>query len=205
MTIESGSDDQQQQQQQATPPENGNSEFASLEDAVKAYSTAKEELEKLSRNLEQSRKEEKFSKKELKTLKEQLEALQNSSEPSEWQSKYEAEVAARTQLEMKIRTRLIDSALEAALKEAKAKSVSTVMKLINRDEIKVEGDEVDTKSIEAIISKIRAEDPILFDEVQTPSVKRASEGAPLAGFEAEIRKAKTQKEIEQVMRRYGKM
>lgn len=202
MTTESGSDDQQQQ---ATPPDNGNSAFASLEDAVKAYSTAKEELEKLSKNLEQSRKEEKFSKKELKALKDQLEALQANSDSSEWQSKYEAEVAARTQLETKIRTKLVDSALETALKEAKAKSVSTVMKLINRDEIKVEGDEVDAKSIEALISKIRTEDPVLFDEVQTPSVKRAAEGAPLAGFEAEIRKAKTHKEIEQVMRRYGKM
>lgn len=199
MTTETGSDDQNTENTSTT------SEFTSIEDAVKAYQESKLELEKLSNNLEQSRKEEKFSKKELKALKEQLEAFKQNPELSELQSKYEAEVAARTQLEAKSRAKLVDAALENALKDAKAKSVSTVLKLINRDEIKVEGDEVDAKSVEELISKIRKEDPILFDEVQTPSVKRAAEGANVAGFEVEMRAAKNHKEIEQVLRRYGKM
>lgn len=194
-------------QEQTTAPATvtADAQFQSLDDALKAYQATKQELEKLSRNLEQSRKEEKFSKTEAKRLKDELDKLAQNDQLAEIQGKYEAEVAARTALETKIRTRLVDSALESALKDAKAKSISTVMKLINRDDIQVNGDEVDTASIQAVVDRLRAEDSVLFDEVETPSVKRAAEGAVVGGFEKEIRAAKTQKEIEDIMRRYGKM
>ena len=180
-------------------------EFKTVEEALAAFKATKAELDKLSKNLEQSRKEEKFSKGELKRLKDELEKASKNDALAELQGKYEAEVAARTALETKIRNKLVDTALEAALKEAKAKSISTVMKLINRDDIKLENDEVDAKSVAAVIEKLRKEDSVLFDEVETPSVKRAAEGAVTGGYEKEIRAAKSQKEIEEVMRRYGKM
>lgn len=179
-------------------------QFQSVEEAVTAFKEKTAELEKLSKNLEQSRKEEKFSKTELKRLKDELEKASSNEALSELQGKYEAEVTARTALETKIRNRVIDAALDAALKEAKAKSVSTVMKLINRDEIQFEGDEVDAKSVTSIIEKLRKEDAVLFDAVETPSVARAAEGAAIGSFEKEIRAAKTQQEILNIMKRYGK-
>lgn len=178
--------------------------FQSLEEAVAAINAKHEELEKLSKNLEQSRKEEKFSKTELKRLKDELEKASSNEALSELQGKYEAEVSARTALETKVRNRVIDAALDAALKEAKAKSVSTVMKLINRDEVQFEGDEVDAKSVASIIERLRKEDSVLFDAVETPSVARAAEGAAIGSFEKEIRAAKSQQEIVNIMRRYGK-
>ena len=178
--------------------------FNSVDEAVSALTAKTAELETLNRNLEQSRKEERFNKAEVKRLKAELEKLTNSDATAEIQGKYEAEVAARTALEAKIRNRAIDSALTAALTEAKAKSVSTVLKLINRDEIKVEGDEVDAESVKAVIEKIRKEDAVLFDTPATPSVARAAEGAEIGSFEKEIRGAKSHKQIEEIMRRYGK-
>ena len=178
--------------------------FNSVDEAVSALTANIAEMETLNRNLEQSRKEEKFNKAEVKRLKAELEKLTSNDALAEIQGKYETEVAARTALETKIRNQAIDSALTAALTEAKAKSVSTVLKLINRDDIKVEGDEVDAESVKAVIEKIRKEDAVLFDAPATPSVARAAEGAEVGSFEKEIRAAKSHKQIEEIMRRYGK-
>ena len=178
--------------------------FNSVDEAVSALTAKIAEMETLNRNLEQSRKEEKFNKAEVKRLKAELEKLTSNDALAEIQGKYETEVAARTALETKIRNQAIDSALTAALTEAKAKSVSTVLKLINRDDIKVEGDEVDAESVKAVIEKIRKEDAVLFDAPATPSVARAAEGAEVGSFEKEIRAAKSHKQIEEIMRRYGK-
>ena len=194
MNEQNGTDVQNEEKGAAAPNQQG-----------KTVEELNAELEKLNKHLEQSRKEEKFSKSELKRLKDELEKATKNDALNELQAKYEAEVEKTNHLQKTIKTKAVKGALEKALTEAKAKSIPTVMKLINLDEVGYENDEVDTKSIEAVIAKLRKEDSVLFDEVETPSVKRAAEGAVAGGFEKEIRSAKTHKEIEEVMRRYGKM
>lgn len=182
---------EENQEQQAT--NNSNQRFASIEDAIA-------EMNKLQKNLENSRKGEKFAKSELQKLKEAAEGA------AELQSNYEAAVEKAAKLEAKLRNGVIEGALKSALSDAKAKSVSTVMKLVNRDEIKInEDDTVDTDSLMSIITKIKSEDPILFEEVEAPDVKRSAEGAVVGSFEKELKAAKSQKEIEAVLRKHGKM
>lgn len=182
---------EENQEQQAT--NNSNQRFASIEDAIA-------EMNKLQKNLENSRKGEKFAKSELQKLKEAAEGA------AELQSNYEAAVQRANELETRFRNTAIDGALKSALTEARAKSVSTVMKLVNRDEITVNEDgTVDTESLNAMITRLKADDAILFEEPQIPDVKRSTEGQVTGGWEKEIGAAKSQTELEAVLRKYGKM
>lgn len=182
---------EENQEQQAT--NNSNQRFASIEDAIA-------EMNKLQKNLENSRKGEKFAKSELQKLKEAAEGA------AELQSNYEAAVQRVNELETRFRNTAIDGALKSALTEARAKSVSTVMKLVNRDEITVNEDgTVDTESLNAMITRLKADDAILFEEPQIPDVKRSTEGQVTGGWEKEIGAAKSQTELEAVLRKYGKM
>jgi DNA repair exonuclease SbcCD ATPase subunit len=172
--------------------QNSQPRFKSLDDAVA-------ELTKLEKNLERSRQEEKYAKAKLKELKDA------SSGAEELQAKFEAAEQKSKALEQRIRNRVIDEALNKALTDAKAKSLSTVMKLINRDEIAVGDDDVvDTKSVEAVIGKLKKEDPILFEVVEAPDAKRPAEGAVAGGYEKELKSAKSVNEIEAVLKKYGK-
>lgn len=207
MTLETGAD-AQNTDKSAAAQQPGNTEpvkFNTVEEALVAFNATKEELDKVMKNLEQSRKEERFNKTERKRLEEEVAKLSKNEALTELQAKYEAEVNRTNTLLQAQRQKLVDAALETALKDAKAKSISTVLKLINRDEIKVENDVVDAKSIEAQVARLRKEDSVLFDELETPSVKRTTEGAVTGSFEKELQAAKTQKDIEQIMRRHGKM
>ena len=126
-------------------------------------------------------------------------------EQGKYKELYEAELTKRNELETKISAKLIDGALTSALSAAKVKAVSTVMKLIDKSKITVENDEVDISSIQAQLKDLKLTDPILFDTgEETPAVKRATEGTPVGGYEKELRGAKSQKEIEAVMRKYHK-
>lgn len=116
-----------------------------------------------------------------------------------------------------IKQEKLTSALSTALEAAGAKSINTVMKLI--DKSKLQFDEQGNVSSEAIIEAIKevqASDPILFGEVDPkkestqnglgfldPGVKRASEASTEGAYEKELRAAKTQNEIQAVMRKYG--
>lgn len=124
--------------------------------------------------------------------------------------------AKHAELEIKVRNRIVDSVLEKALVDAKAKAPSTALKLIDKAAVKVEGETVDAKSVEALIKALKESDPILFDvetetkeEVKTeivhPKVKAATEGEVVGGFSKELAAAKSTREIEAVMRKYGKM
>lgn len=189
----------------ADAPEQVEPGFKSLEEAVAAHNALKADHDKALKNLEQSRKEETFNKTERKRLEKELAAALKSDGLSDLQAKLEAAEARANALEQKANNKLIDDALTKALTDAKAKAVSTVMKLINRGDIKV-GDDgvVDTKSIEAQIATLQKEDPFLFEAVETPSVKRGAEGAVVGGYEKEVAAAKSIQDLEAVMRKYGK-
>jgi len=88
-------------------------------------------------------------------------------------------------------------------------SVTSVAKLLDRSKIAVEDGKVDVTSVQSLIQELKTSDPALFTTVNTaaaiPPPKKAGEGDPVGGFEKEIRAATTQKQIEQVMRKYGKL
>lgn len=165
------------------------------------------ELTKAKEKIETFRKYEKSWKEQLSD--EGLEATHKL------QQKLQAEITARQALEAKVRDKAVASALEKALTDAKVKSISTTLKLIDKSKVAVDNDEVDPKSIEALIKELQKSDPILFEteeEKATPAptpahppVKKATEGEVVAGYEVEMRKAKTAREIEAVMRKYHKM
>lgn len=186
-------DTQVQQSNEQGSNQQGEARFKSVEDAVA-------ELAKLEKHLENSRKAEKHAKTELKRLQDA------ASGSSELEGKYAEAVEKLTAAEAKFRNRLIDEALNKALAEAKVKSLPIAAKLIDRSAIKVENDEVDSKSLDTIIAQLKKDDTdgVLFEPVETPDVKRSSEGPVVGGFEKEVRAARTQKEVEAVMKKYGK-
>lgn len=103
----------------------------------------------------------------------------------------------------------VNATLQSAIEQAGAKSVGTVLKLI--DKSKVELDEqgnVKAESLTALIEEVKTSDPILFGNETTfidPGVKRAGDNSSEGIFDKELRACKTQKEIEEVLRKYGKM
>jgi hypothetical protein len=142
---------------------------------------------------EQEKLIEKLRRHEKESLKKEQDALTRANE-----------------LEGKWRDRLVNGALEAALGDAI--NLKTALKLVDKSAIKVDGDAVDAESIKTLVEALRTESPELFKtpvedkkEPQAPSVKRAGEGDPIGGYEKEIRAAKTAKEVEAVLRKYGKM
>lgn len=135
-------------------------------------------------------------------------AEQEAISKGEYKTLYEEQTAKLADLEAKGRDRVIISALHDALKDSGAKSISTAMKLIDKSQIKLDGDLVDAKSISKLVKELKESDPTVFEEetkIVAPSVKRSTEGNPVSGFEKEMRACRTQKEIESVMRKHGKI
>ena len=165
-----------------------------FQEAVSTRDKAKEKLRKLEQDLgESSSYKQKFDElfSEKSTLAQQLETIQ-----SEFNN-----------FKVSVQQEKVNATLQSAIEQAGAKSVGTVLKLI--DKSKVEFDEngnVITDSVTALIKEVQESDPILFGEVFVdPGVKRAGEGSSEGIFDKEIRACKTQQEIENVLRKYGKM
>ena len=65
-----------------------------------------------------------------------------------------------------------------------------------------------TESVEQLVKGLIESDPILFEGGQTfvdPGVKRAGEGSSEGIFDKELKACKSQQEIENVLRKYGKL
>lgn len=153
-------------------------------------------------------KKEELLKKVRKFEKENKEAAEKAlADQGKFKELYEAEVNRRSELEGKIKATVLNSAITDALKDSGAVSITTVMKLIDKDKIGFDGEKVDADSIKTLIKELKSTDPVLFQDATkpVPPVKKAGEGDVVGGFEKEIRAATTQKQIEQVMRKFGKL
>lgn len=119
------------------------------------------------------------------------------------------------------RDQKIATELETALTSAGAKSISTVMKLVDKSKIQFDdkGNLV-ADSISEIVKGLVESDPILFGEapekkegqlpgnqgLPNPGVKRAGDsGSSEDAFTKEMRAAKNTAEINAVLRKYGKL
>lgn len=178
-------------------PEGEKTEAKELSPVEKELAELKAQQAKDAELLKKLRKFEKENKE--KADKEAIEA-------GKFKELWEQEKAAREAIESKVKAKELDSAIRAELANFKAKAPETVLKLIDKAAIQWKDDGgVDTKSIETALKALKKSDPILFEEEQasTPSVKRATEGDVVGGYEKDIRAARTQKEIEAVMRKYN--
>jgi len=151
-------------------------------------------------NLEKARKGETFNRNKRLELENQLKEMPNVDE---FKTKLEAATKELDELKGAQRNHLIDTALKAEIEKAGAKAVSTVLKLVDRSKITVVDGQVDTKSIETVISELKKTDAVLFDVPKTPDVKRPGEAVPTGGYKTEMAAARTQKELQAVLRKYG--
>lgn len=163
--------------------------------AVQTELSAKEEL------LSKVRKFEKENKEAA------LAAEKKLAESGEFKQLYEAEASKAASWQEKYTKVLVENVVAEHLKEAGAVSVTSVAKLLDRSKIVIDNDKVDTSSVQSLIQELKTSDPALFTQVTkpVPPPKKAGEGDPVGGFEKEIRAATTQKQIETVMRKYGKL
>ena len=182
---------------------------------VKKIETIEEATKRITELEEASTKNEELLKKLRKFEKENAAAAEANKlaadkalvEQGKYKELYEAEHNLRKTAEDKIKSKELDSAIMAILKDSEAKSSSTVMKLIDRDKITFENDVVDTKSIEKIINELKLSDPILFgkEPKPQPDVKKAGEGDVTSSYLKELKACTTQKQIETVMKKFGKL
>ena len=165
-----------------------------FQEAVSTRDKAKEKLRKLEQDLGDS-----------VSLREQYDSL--FSEKSQLLQKMEEVQAEYNNFKTSVQSEKVNAILQTAIEKAGAKSVGTVLKLI--DKSKVEFDEqgqVSTDSIENLVKAVQESDPILFGaELIDPGVKRAGDTSSEGIFDKEIKACKTQQEVENVLRKYGKM
>lgn len=131
------------------------------------------------------------------------------TEQGKFKDLYEAEQAKTTALKTGLRNKAVDSALKEVLQKAGARSVDTVAKLVDKSKVEVNEEDftVDQNSIQLQIEELKKTDPILFgvgEGTNLPPVKRPSDGNTTSSFETEMRAAKSQAEIQTVMKKYGK-
>jgi hypothetical protein len=184
-----------------------NSADAQQETSVKDSSLTAEqiialqdELAATKANLEKSRRGEKFNQTKRAELESQLKEFVGGEN---FKTKYEATSTELMQLKDTLKNQLIDSVLKDKLTEANARSVQTVMKIVDRTKVSLVDGQVDTKSVEALIEELKKTDSVLFQEVQTPSLKRTGETTPVASFKTEMSAAKSPAEVQKILAKYG--
>lgn len=145
------------------------------------------------------------------------------ADKSKLHEQFEAVNGELTSLKNAAKDQTVSQALTTALEASGAKSVSTVLKLIDKSKIQFdEQGQVVADSVVALIKEVQESDPILFGGDQgakkseqtqqsstgspsVPAVKRAGEDSTEGAFDKEIKAAKSQREIEAVLRKYGKL
>lgn len=129
------------------------------------------------------------------------------AEQGKFKELYEQTLQKATEMEQKIKDTTVNSALREVLKEAGARSVDTVMKLVDKTSIEFDSDgNLSLDSVRAAVESVKKADAVLFGDiarVETPVVKRASEGPVEGSFEKEVAAARTQAELKQIMAKYA--
>lgn len=130
----------------------------------------------------------------------------------ELEKAHEDLVAKASKLEATLRNKVADGYLREALQAAGVTSLGTALKIVDFAQVKIDEEyKVDQESVKALVEQLKTSDPVLFQPVKsapaTPivDVKRPADGEQKSLFEQEITAAKTQKQIEAVMRKFGKI
>ena len=168
-----------------------------------------ENLKGINKEVISTRDKEKQKLKQFETEQQQREQAL-LTEQGKYKELYEAQMADNTKLTTGLKNKAIDSALKDVLQKAGARAVDTVSKLVDKSKVVVSEEDftVDISSIQSQIEEMKKTDPILFgvgEGTNLPPVKRPGDGTPSAGFETEMRAAKSQVDIMAVMKKYGKI
>ena len=175
--------------------------FTTIEDAMKEI----ERLSSINKEVIASRDETKTKLRAFETEAEEKARL-ILEEQGKYKEMFEASEAKRIAVETAVRTREVDATLKAELEKVGALSVDTVKKLINKSVFEFNEDgSIKVDSVKDQIKELMKSDPVLFGTEKAPDVKRAGDGENVSTFETELRKAKTQKEIQAVLTKYGKV
>lgn len=186
-----------------TPNENSAANAEPVADLGKELQELKDKLAKTEEILAKARKGEKDNQTRRKDLEAELAQIKAAEDGEDFKSKYEAVSNELGQMKETAKNQLIDNALKEELEKANAKSISTVLKIVDRSKVNVVDGKVDTKSVAALIEEIKKTDGVLFDVPKTPEVKRPGEGTPTSGFTTEMKAATSQAEIQRVLAKYG--
>lgn len=168
----------------------------SLENQLKEAITTRDKAKQKSRELE--------------------EAAAYKAKFEELNTKFEAVNNELTGIKESTKTEKISSALQTALEAAGAKSINTVLKLIDKSQVQFdEQGQVVEESVVNVVKAVMDSDPILFGEADPkkaqsglgfldPGVKLAANKAVDDAFTTEIRQTKTIKEYEAVCKKYNR-
>ena len=163
----------------------------------------------INKNLIKTRDAAKARARELEKMYAEFETIKKEGESSK---------ALAATLKEKLVSRAINDSLKAELTKAGALSVDTALKLVDKSKIVFNDEyELDSKSIENLVSELKKSDSILFkpdaaaDEKEDKPVKHSSIGRPGEGvssetaYEVEMNNAKTQAQVEAIMRKFNKI
>lgn len=159
--------------------------------------TLQEELKHQKELIKNLRKYEKSYKEEQeRILKEQ----------DKYKELYEGSINQVNELKQSLTNLKLDSVLTNVIKDSGAKNVNIIQRLIDKSNVITEDGEIDIKSIQKQINSLQKEDPSLFglNEKDTPEIKKTSSADPVSSMEIEIKKAKTTKELEDILKRYNR-
>jgi len=182
-------------------------------DAATQLATLQAEVDAKNKLIEKLRTQEKHNQtlaKEAgaKTLEEALRNLQlgATKDAEDWKNKYEQLNTEHVSLKDGLKQKQLETSLKEVLSNANLKDVNTALKIIDKTQIQwTEDGQVDTTSITAIVEQLKTTDPILFNELLIPDVKQAGNGTPTGGYEKEIMAARSQKDVQAIMRKYNKI
>lgn len=164
-----------------------------FQEAVITRDKAKEKLRKLEQDFGQA--------SEFKTKYEEL-----FTEKSKLLEQFEVVQSEFTNYKSSVNQTKIDTELTTAIERAGAKSVGTVLKLIDKSKVELDQDgNIDSGLLDALVKQVAESDPVLFEpNFIDPGVFRAGTKPTPGSFEVEIREAKTLKEYESICKKYNR-
>lgn len=148
--------------------------------------------------------------------------LENAlTEATTWKTKFESLETEHKTFKNQYTDEKVTSALSTALGAAGAKSVSTVLKLVDKSAIKLDDKgQIVASSIEDVIKQAKESDPILFGDAEDPKsqernttnggssskvvlpVKPAGDGSGTGALEAQIAEARKKGDMKTIQRLY---
>ena len=193
-------------------PDGGTAGESNHQEETLTLEEAKSQIEKLKGIKNEAFKERDALKSRLKSFEDEKNQREQAllQEQGQFKELYEKAKDQINALQTGLKNKAVDAVLKEALQKAGARSVDTVSKLIDRSKIEVSGEDfqVNSATILSQIEELKKTDPVLFgvgEGANSPPVKRPADNLPSAGFESEMRAAKSQQDILAVMKKYGKI
>ena len=186
---------------------------------VQVEGISQEEIKTLQANYKSAVSSRDKYKQQVRELEESVNGSKElQAKLEELQKELEAKSNELTSIKEGQKQKALESALSTALEAAGAKSLSTVMKLIDKSKIQFnEEGQVSSETIEAAVKEVMTSDPILFGDIDPkkaqngqefldPGVKRVGNASTTeSAFDIELRAAKSQTQILAVMKKYNKI